>query len=255
MWFSGEHDLEYICHGNNYLSHAQRTSHSRFFRTKADEYVSGIPFNSHKKYGTPFEAWSVYEYRRRANFVQILPFMPVPIPRPPQRQNERRIEHHPSPPPSPSPSPSPISSPSHAPTSASPPPRTHRTHRTQPARQTHNTHHVSVQRSGSTQYASSISRWQNSVVSTSVRESQRGSSRVPRPNVTSEASTHHSTISIHTQNHGPRRIGIAYASGSVPLDQRILAGEDPWDGEANAFVVFHGSIPGIYETWYVFVCV
>lgn len=260
-----------------------------YSRLKADEYVSGVPFNSHKRFGTPQEAWSVYEERRRANFVQILPFMPVPIPSPTPSPSHRYHEQHqcasppdlhqPSPPspPFPSPasqrraspaSPSPTSQTSSARASTAQSPASSlftatSAHTVQSSHTHTRSHSHRSHRHNNNAQLSSISEWQRTVGSPpSVRPDRshiphsqsaapRPASHISQPQLAVAGPSHQASHPTNLR-HDANPMGVAYASGSVVLPScRILQGEDPWDDEAAGFVVFHGAIPGIYETWYV----
>lgn len=168
--------------------------------------------------------------------------MPVPLPRTP-RHPQTGSYHAPSPPSSPpssSPSPSSITS---SPTISLVTPTAHHSQRTP---------QLSSQRHDSNRTASSISQWRQSVSESSQAPSaSQQPERAPPTAHSQRAADIPSPVISPSQNNLPRPIGAVYASSSAASlpPTTIEAGEDPWDGEAAAFVVFHGAIPGIYATW------
>jgi hypothetical protein len=56
--------------------------------------------------------------------------------------------------------------------------------------------------------------------------------------------------SIFTDSANPSPIGFVYEAGSINTPPRHFSEEfNPYEGEAEAYVVFHGSAPGVYPTW------
>lgn len=75
----------------------------------------------------------------------------------------------------------------------------------------------------------------------------------PQPRHTPSLSPHASFRAATTgapRSRSPRLIGEVFeVTASSARDHQMAECSDPWDGEAEAFVVFQGSLPGLYFSW------
>lgn len=233
-------------------------------RPTAQEYTSGISHASHNSFGTPQEAWQNYEYQRRRNFVQRLPYLPPGAPPLPQLPAIPGVEEAPAP-----------TTPARNPAPATP---ARNTARATPACTRERTSHRHTQEP-TTRDTTNPQRTFEYTTPSRAREPtpSRGSSHTPShaPGHTTSRSQHVRSVVVSERNptYSPthRRpyptplsipeqptAGTSNLSASISSPSSLSPTSDyegipPWETDSRAFVVFSGIPPGVYTTWLVMV--
>jgi len=229
-----------------------------FFHTRvrpaAKSQVDGISYASHRKYNHPRFAWEAYEASRVSNLVHKLPYFPplvpdsgLPVPTPiasstSARTTRRRrgpeiwvpVEDEYQPPaPDPGPGMWANTWPSRAPTTLTANPVG------APASRQQSPPTTQIPRTTPTPTISTVN--QNRAPTSTTR------SRVATSTDLADAS------SLRSSHRPPssQSATLSASSASQMVPTRWVADvDDPWNGEARSFVVFSGTVPGIYGTWY-----
>jgi hypothetical protein len=252
-------------------------------RPQADSYTNGIPCNNQQSFGTPQQAWHAYETQRLANFIQRLPYRPPRAPdssMPTRTQSAHRsqtsVRIHTA-------SSSGAQMPGHTQSAG----RNHNLIPCTPANTVASLHTPNCfsARNDSSRAHHDISTHAVSHGVTPTYSSLRQRVDVGNPPVTPPAMLTASDIvghstpshpprgssilspsslsfshsdsrlssevsSIFTDSANPSPIGFVYKAGSINTPPRHFSEEfNPYKGEAEAYVVFHGSAPGVYPTW------